>query len=192
MTVPDALPRRDPRLVRALDWKAAEPYVRLVPQYARLPGIELTTIPTHRIESLASYVRVSRLFFARALLEQMRARQLPLYAPVIIEYDARKRIVIPPVVEKHGDRFILFDGTHRIWAAREVGIQELSVVCVGEVGLPLPSIPVPWERVRVREDYYSTEENLVNFNRALFRPVTTTFNGDSTYISFEEDSCETK
>lgn len=176
-----------PRLLRSMPWGATERYLRLVPQYSKLQDIRPVTLAIDQIESLARYVRHYRLAFAHSIFTQMLERNYELYESVVIELADHKRFVVPPVVEKHDERYILFDGTHRIWVAREYGVPCLQVVCVFNIDLSLPCETVPWEHVTTREDYYTTEENLVNLDRKLFRPVTTTFNGPSTILEIKDE-----
>ncbi len=173
-------------VIRPISWAAAECYVRLVPQYSDLQNIRLATLSIDSIESLALFVRNCRLSFAISLLQQMLVRGFKVYEPVLIDLNGQRRVVVPPVVENHRNRFVLFDGTHRVWAARRIGMDKLTVVCITDIPLPLPATPIPWEQVCLREDHYTTEENLKDFDRSLFRPVTTIFNGEATCIASED------
>jgi hypothetical protein len=171
---------RRPRLLFPVSWEATLAIVRLVPHYASHASITLSSIQTFEIQSLARFVRQQRLDFAASLLEQMSSAGIPPFMPVAIRWGTIRRIVVPPVVESHLGRFFLMDGSHRIWLARHSRLRSISVVRVDGLDVPLPSRPVPWDEVRIRHDHYSTEENLVDFDRSLFRPVTTTFNGPKT------------
>lgn len=44
------------------------------------------------------------------------------------------------------------------------------------IELPLPSTPLCWVDVSLRTEPYTTEDNLVQFDRSLFRPVTVVMN----------------
>jgi hypothetical protein len=172
-----------PRLLRESSWEDVAPFVRLVPQYRSLQAIALSVIATHEIRSLAKFVGLERLAFAEALYDQMMHEGILPFRPILAEVGGLVRLVVPPVVEIHQGIPILVDGTHRIWTARKNGLHEVSVVSISGVGLPLPSRIVAWEDVIERSDSYTTEENLVDFQRALFRPVTTTFNGSATILN---------
>jgi len=171
-----------PQLLYPVTWPVAESLVRLIPQYRNIDSIELTRVQLVRIKSLARFVRSTRLQFAEAVINQMQAEAVELFRPIAIIHDGKKRVVMPPVVEAHGDSYILMDGTHRIWLARKALMESVYVIRVNDVKLALPSEPFPWQGVTEREDYYTTEENLVNLDRSLFRPVTTTFNGPQTLL----------
>jgi len=171
-----------PRLLHEASWKDVEPLVRLIPQYRSLQAVTLSVITTNKIRSLAKYVGLERLDFAASLYNQMTQAGIPPFRPIVAKVGSLVRLVVPPMVEIHQGIPVLVDGTHRIWTARKDSLPEVSVISIGGVGLPLPSRTVAWEDVIERSDRYTTEENLVDFQRALFRPVTTTFNGPATIL----------
>lgn len=176
-----------PTLIKRASWESTLRMVRLIPHYEALPGIRLTEIPLSAIESTARFVRSIRVDFACAVLSQMLKTGIQPFCPVIIRFSEGYRIVVPPVVEEHDDRFFLLDGTHRIWAARQSGLSHVRVTHISGLELPLPSKPFPWEEMRIREHHYTTEENLIDLDRSLFRPTTTTFNGPKTLVDEGED-----
>lgn len=169
-------------ILREGTWTETDRRIRLIPQYRCLRDIELARVQTESILSLAQFINTRRLSFAEALAAKVVAAGIPLFRPVVVRIGDLTRLVIPPVVEEHEGQLVLFDGTHRVWVARYKGMPNIDVVVVRGVGLPLPSKPVSWERVTQRDDKYTTEENLVAFDRTLFRPVTTTFNGPDTLL----------
>jgi hypothetical protein len=176
------VPRGIPRLLREASWEEVEPLVRLVPQYRVLQGVVLSVIATQEIQSLAKFVGRERSAFADSLCDQMIRAGITPFLPIVAEVGQLIRLVVPPVVEMHQGLPVLVDGTHRIWAARRRGLPEVFVVLIGGIDLPLPSRVVSWESVTERSEPYTTEENLVDFQRALFRPTTTTFNGPATLL----------
>ena len=177
---------KTPKLIRAASWETTIELIRLVPQYATLAGIHLTSLPVSLIESTARFVRATRLNFASTILKEMLNSHIEPFRPVIVTCSQGKRIVVPPIVEEHAGRFFLLDGTHRIWTARQFRLTSVRVIHISGLDLPLPSKPFPWEDMKIREEHYTTEENLIDFDRSLFRPTTTTFNGPQTLVLDEE------
>lgn len=173
---------KTPKLLKAVSWETTIDLIRLVPQYATLTGIHLTQLPLSVIESTARFVRSPRLNFAFAILHQMLNSHIEPFCPIIVRCSQGKRIVVPPVVEEHDGRFFLLDGTHRIWIARQLGLTNVLIIQISGLDLPLPSKPFLWENMTIREDHYTTEENLIDLDRSLFRPITTTFNGPQTLV----------
>jgi len=172
-----------PKLISTISWGETISLVRLVPQYATLTSIALEKIPIGVIESTARFVRSVRLAFADAVVRQMEEAEIEPFCPVIVRCSQGRRIVVPPVVEEHHERFFLLDGTHRIWVARQFGLTAVHVVRISGLDLALPSKVVPWKEMMLREDHYTAEENLIDLDRSLFRPITTTFNGPKTLLA---------
>jgi hypothetical protein len=167
--------------IELASWDNVLRLLRLIPQYDHTT-IGLVSVQTAKIISTARYVRDTRLARARTILQQLLSNQIAPFQPVILHSEGRRRLVVPPVTEVHDSCLYLMDGTHRIWAARERGLPSVIVVMVSNVNVPLPSEPVAWRDMSVRNEHYTTEENLINFNRSLFRPLTTTFNSNVCFL----------
>ena len=176
------------KLLREGTWAETDQRVRSIPQYTFLCDIRLARVQTDSILSLAQFINTRRLLFAEALSAKILTAGIPLFRPVVVRVGHLTRLVVPPVVEEHEGQLVLVDGTHRVWLARYKALPNIEIVVVRGVELPLPSKLVSWERITQRDDKYTTEENLVAFDRTLFRPVTTTFNGPDTLLHEDDPS----
>ena len=78
---------------------------------------------------------------------------------------------IPPIVEKHGSDFVIMDGIHRNFIARQAGTTVNSIV-VSNVRIPFPCKIHGWEDAKViplAEKPPKLEERYFDLNSELFR-----------------------
>jgi hypothetical protein len=168
--------------VTRVEMSCVERLLRLIPQYPSSCRFRLSAVHIGCIHSTARFVNASRLARTEATVDSMLAHQIRPFDPLLLQSGGRTRLVVPPVVELHESELYLLDGTHRIWVARQRAISPVVVVVVAGVQVPLPSRPVCWSDMKVRCDHYTTEDNLVQFDRSHFRPLTTSFNSDLCFI----------
>ena len=84
--------------------------------------------------------------------------------------------IIPPIVERirNGD-LIIIDGTHRVFHSRHLGRKEMQVLLIENTDFNLPSVPLNWDKVRIKSCKVSRNERYVNFNPEYFRELRNAF-----------------
>lgn len=76
---------------------------------------------------------------------------------------------LPPIVEQHGDRWILMDGVHRSYLARQAGVPIECIVIKG-VTTPFPCSPHLWDEVAVVDEKPKrAEDRYWDLDKKLFR-----------------------
>jgi hypothetical protein len=83
--------------------------------------------------------------------------------PVIAHY-------LPPIVEEHGGKLHLLDGTHRCFLIKAVGTT-IETITVRGVTTPFPCVPQQWSDVRKVDAKPPPEERFVGLDAARFRDV---------------------
>lgn len=147
---------------------------------AKARGISLSILPVNvdQIVPLCKYVFSERLMRTRTLLEHYTANDVPLYQPIIIAFPSGARqIVAPPILERRDNRFILCDGMHRVYTARQICKQTLKCLVIDNVDIPLPGRPLTWGSVQVNDVQLPVEQNFDEFRPEFLTWYTRTFNG---------------
>lgn len=147
--------------------------IKSVGQYSK-PGVtvNIERIPIEKLFSLTSFVREYKYRQIRYLIELYNTLGISLFDPAaVILNTGEKSIVTPPVVEESGGQFILVEGSTRATFCRDERISEITCVVVRGVGDPLPSTPVPFERVRVVGRTLDPEKRYKGFNYRHFRSI---------------------
>ncbi|MFC4048545.1 hypothetical protein ACFOY4_02515 [Actinomadura syzygii] len=89
------------------------------------------------VRSIVHVARRQRLSSAERLLGLYQAARMAPYLPLSVT-DEPGSFVVPPVVEVHGEHFVLIDGVHRLMAAHRTGIRQVRLLVVSG---PLPEPP---------------------------------------------------
>ena len=141
--------------------------------------VRLSRLAVTSITPLAHYVVEDRLVRAETALKRMIEMGLTPYEPFVLKQTTNFRLIWPPLVEKSRRGVHLIDGTHRLVAARNEGIKDVSVAMAEGIEFPpLPCDPFNWEGIRLNHKQRPIHEILRPFNKALFRPATTYFNSE--------------
>ena len=130
------------------------PYAKATITSRRLPIAELRPI--------ATYVLAPQLAYQRRIQAALAERGVDLFeldGLITYELDGVSHTMSPPIVETAYDPALgevvsaLLDGQHRVWLAREQGRDIVRVVEITHVtqNIPILSVPVRWEDVRVVE-----------------------------------------
>lgn len=158
-------------------WPATEARIRRVPQYAgRRVSISPDQVYPDDVSPLCLYVRSERIDDVYLLAKSMLYHRLSPFEPVVVRSDSGSHLLVPPIIERReGSRYVLINGLHRLFAARQMFPRRpLDVVVVEGVADPLPADPIPWDRVEVRkaDNLPGARADLfVNFRPDHFRPI---------------------
>ena len=97
-----------------------------------------------------------------------------LNASIILGRNAAGEMVLghylPPIIEEHGGRFHLLDGTHRSFLVKAVGTTVETIVIRG-VKVPFPTTAQSWRDVRSVDVKPPVSERFVDLRPELFRDV---------------------
>lgn len=153
--------------------------LRQIPQYQVDCIFGLEDIELRLIMPLARYCVTARKTYADRLLDSYEKAGIIPYEPILVTSDQGVRIIIPPVVERHGEGFFLMDGTHRLLALHSRDRTKVRCISVVSPKLPdLPCEPTKWDAVLVRDDPQPLSQILVGLDMTKFRQLTFWFNSD--------------
>ncbi len=154
------------------NWEQVTGAIRRVPLYGECTTITHEKLPTQVLKPICAIARTYRLERVGSLVAAYGAAALPLYVGVILSYPTGGScLVAPPIIEMHGEDYVLIDGLHRLLAARCKGLSAVSVAVVrGELS-PLPGDAVSWSCVRTVSCHTSRESKFRNFRPPHFRPI---------------------
>lgn len=147
--------------------------IKSVGQYSK-PGVDVTieNTPIEKLVSLTHFVREYKYRQIRHLVELYKTLDIQLFDPAVVMLNTgEKSFVTPPVVEESGGQFILIEGSTRAKFCLDEGISEIKCVVVRGVRDPLPSTPVPFERVRVLGRTLDPGQRYKGLNYADFRKI---------------------
>ncbi len=80
---------------------------------------------------------------------------------------------MPPIIEQHGSDFVVMDGIHRNYIAKQLG-KTLSSIVVANPSVPFPCSPKSWSEIKVislSEKPKSVSERYFDLTKELFRDL---------------------
>jgi hypothetical protein len=102
--------------------------------------ITLEIVKVSDLRTLTKYVTVFKYTQVNKLFEIYRANNIPLFHPARLTFhNGKESIITPPVVEVHGNKNLVIEGTTRVTYSYRNDIHELCVLLIEGVTDPLPS-----------------------------------------------------
>jgi hypothetical protein len=156
---------------------------------SRMIHLSLRIVRVDIIIPLCRFVFRERLMQAGMLIDYYRNNHVPLFTPIAVHYPCGVRqIVAPPILESRGDDYILCDGMHRVYTARQNGEVELKCLVINGVSIPLPGKPQTWESVRINEIQLPVQHNFEEFRPEFLTWYTKAFNGIKAFEQIAKNS----
>lgn len=165
--------------VRLADWSAVEEVIRRVPQYRNCRDITQEAMPASALRPLCLKARRYRLDRVAELLAAYELASIPLYLGVTLQTaSGLRRLLAPPIVERHGSDYILVDGLHRVSLANDKGFS-VVIVALAQGDLdPLPGSPLSWDEIETISHHTTRESKFRNFAPRHFRPISQFLDSD--------------
>lgn len=147
--------------------------LRTVAQYSHSAvTLEVVDVDLDRIFSLASFIREFKYNQVEHMVRIFNSISSAPFSPAVLELDGGySSIITPPVVEKSGDNYILFEGTARAVYARDTGAKKLKCVVASGVSAALPSGWIKLDRVRIAGRSVGPETRYEGFSYGDFRHI---------------------
>lgn len=132
--------RFEPTLAKA-DFQELRSNLMTISQYGTSKvDISLKWINVDDIQFLTRFVRGYKYRQIQYLFDQYRKFGLELFEAAKLNLKGgRHTLLTPPIIEKHGDKYILIEGNTRIYYALKNEIKEVKCVVIEGVQSPLPS-----------------------------------------------------
>ena len=141
--------------------------------------VDLGYVNVDEIKITSNFLYMPRLAFARSLASDYLVKMLEPFEPVHISIDENHlRLVAPPVIEARTEGFVLCDGTHRVYAAKEHNVKKIRVLMISGSPLPLAGNITCWSNIVIKSTKYETKDNFVDFNPVGFTGYSKFFNSD--------------
>lgn len=160
---------------------AVEKAIRRVPQYAQGVRLQQERVAIADLRPLCRLVRSYRIERVTRLLSAYRAAGIVEFAGVFADA-ARTVLLPPPITESHPNGLVIIDGLHRLFLARQAGLEDVGVAVVRGDLPPLPGDPLCWDQVQLVTHSTEREVKFVNFRPNEFRPIKETIDS---WIKFD-------
>lgn len=133
--------------------------------------ISVEKIDVSRIWSPVQIVKETKRKSSLGLLNSFKHQGISYFKSVICESDNKKSILLPPIVEKHENKFVVIDGTHRLYFLK-TEFEESSAECILiDNPAPLPSEPIPFSQVRIIPRKIPREQSFIKYEPKFFRDI---------------------
>ncbi len=145
--------------------------LRLVTHYEDLntEDIDFTDLDIRDLYGSCNYVKDDRLKSLEPAINAYVNQGISFYKPVYCCSENKRTILLPPIVEKHEKKYVVVDGTHRLFnlfAVKNI----TNVYCLIITNrTELPGIPVQFNKIRAWPTRLPREEVFINYKASLYR-----------------------
>jgi hypothetical protein len=137
-----------------------------VPQYSNA-AVHMEKIPISSTLPLSKYIEEYKLYRAESLEMLLYSQGLARGGRV----NGAPWVMTPVVVERQDGKFIVIDGTHRIYHSLSKQVEQMEVVVIDGATSPLPAPLQSWEEVRLVSHRVSRQDRYEAFQADAFRPI---------------------
>lgn len=153
-----------PKLVRVL---------RAVSQYSELEEsqVDMRLLDVDQLFSSCTVVKAPKLEVVSNLVTEFENQQVPAFNTVACTSRHYSGVVLPPIVENNGGRYIIIDGIHRLFERMLVKGRHTAQCLVITVDKKLPGDPIRIKDVRIVPEKISRERVFRSYDETAFRRV---------------------
>lgn len=157
-------------------WAEIELALRRVLQYQQAT-IKEKIVNLSDLKPLYRYVEAEKYERIKALAKRLGTHKMSLWRSFQMFTSQYRRLVCPPIVERHGTELVIVDGLKRIYHAREMEESVITVCLVEDIRAPLPGRPLEWEELVVDPiDGHTKFEKFKEFSQSDWRDLKTFHN----------------
>jgi hypothetical protein len=166
--------------------------IRSISPFYERAHVSMLFVPLTDLYPVSRVTEKRRMKQARRLIRLMQRRACARFEPCLLRYprESHYRLVLPPLVERARQGYVVVDGVHRLTALAALSddsAQALVVVVKGP-RLPRPAaIPATLDAVRTMAYDPGRTFKFRRFRRELFRPAGATLRGDAFRFRSIED-----
>ncbi len=123
----------------------------IVPHYARLDvtDVDLQSVDIQSLFAACQYVKEYKIRATLSMLAAYEQQEIPCFQPCFCMSHQRCGIVLPPILEEHGDKLVAIDGMHRLYCRLAYRARPDANCLVIRKRGTLPSTPIVFEDVRL-------------------------------------------
>ena len=157
----------------SVKWSTVRSKIQTIPQYTSNVSIQQENIALSRVYPLCLWIRQSRLAHVARLAVAYQDNDIPYFRAVKVlqSEGVEERLLIPPIIETHEDKFVIIDGHHRIYHLRQLGFASVYVVIIGDVRDPLPAEVLDWTEVGITDQVLPRDRKFRNLKNEYFRHI---------------------
>jgi predicted acylesterase/phospholipase RssA len=139
--------------------------------------MSIENVDVNNIVFLTKFVKSYKYNQIKSLIDFFEKQDVELFesAELTFELDGKKveMPITPPVSEKHGDKYYVFEGNSRItYLIKEKKVQEIKLIVVQNVDAPLPSKKsFNYNQILVSDEDKKGDQRYEGFNRSLYRII---------------------
>ena len=144
-----------------------------IPQYSTVTPQHLTlqTLTLAELWSACRFVKNERLNLIRPLVLAYNNQNIDRFAPACCLSCRQHTVLLPPIVEKHDDKYVVIDGMHRLYTHLILNRETSASCIVVSCGQSLPSQPLPLGQVSAVPSKRPRAENFPQYREEQFRPI---------------------
>jgi hypothetical protein len=145
----------------------------IIPQYKDLKpeDVEFRDVSIPELWSPCTYVKEYKFAAMQAIVLAYQQQKMKLMSPCICLSHSRRSLMLPPILEAHGDKLVIIDGTHRLYYLKTF-TPESNVNCIViHCKIPLPSVPLPFSQVVLSKQKLPRERVFPNYNPRCYRDI---------------------
>lgn len=110
--------------------------------------IEVTSLDVSQLHASCTYVKLDKLQILEPVVMAYLDQGVDPFEPQFCLSHQVFSLLLPPIVERHGDRLVVVDGTHRLFALSGMHQRSVARCIVLNNRGPLPGEPIPWHQVK--------------------------------------------
>jgi hypothetical protein len=144
-----------------------------VPHYSGLADSDVCfrNVDISSVSTPCNYVKESKIGHTLDLLNAYEQQGIPSFQTCLALSHDRRSLILPPILERHGDKLILIDGMHRLFC-QLVHRQVPTATClVIDKAWPLPGDPIPLAHVQVWPRRRPRPEGFHDYKEGNFRNI---------------------
>ncbi|HEY6925696.1 MAG TPA: patatin-like phospholipase family protein, partial [Steroidobacteraceae bacterium] len=135
-------------------------------------SLTVEDLPLTKIDLIVHKLRAYKYRQIESLVRAYQEHDLPLFTPAVLNHPSGEQsFVTPPVVELHGDRYVVIEGNTRTYFCYRANIRTIRCLVARGVSDALPGKPVSIARTLISSAYVPADKRIENFNYAQFRRI---------------------
>jgi hypothetical protein len=135
------------------------------------PDIEVKSLTLPDLWSTCRYVKQSRLTRVKCLVDAYYQHCLRPFETVYSVAGDGKKVILPPIVEKFEDKYVVIDGMHRLFYHLVMHNEHYAECIVLTNDTPLPSQPLTLSDVAIVHSKRPRKDNFQNYKQLHYRKI---------------------
>lgn len=147
--------------------------LRVIEQYSKLEESDLSfaNVSINNLWAACDVVKDYKRNAILALLDAFDSQNRYAFESVICESDFKRSVLLPPLLERHDDKLVVIDGTHRLFF-RHTFLKQSDARCIiVNNSSPLPSTPVQFSAIKLVPHKPPRHQSFISYKPEYFRDI---------------------